>query len=121
MSELNPEGMNQVMGELYALNDELLLEEAQQVCSDFKSWLTNKFTVTDQQMEYLDGVPEKVLFMWGAQLAALLVARTQIEIFGPPQTFRTKQTDMESQSKIRHIPGQPPQVEMSASIEFIQP
>lgn len=103
------------------LNDAELIEEAQQVCEDLKGWLAQKFSVSADQQEYLDGVPDRVLFIWGAQLAGLLAARAQFEFIGSPRSFRTKQTDIKCEGRVRHIPDDSPFMDMAATVEFIQP
>ena len=106
MQPLTPDGINIKKDELYALPDEELLLQARAICHDLSAWLETHFTVSTQQSDYLAGIPEKVLFGWGAQLAAVVISRGDLELdmIPPNDPRRTKQTDINCSGFIHYNP-----------------
>ena len=120
MNTFNESGVTNLKNELYGLPDEDLITEGKAMVAGFRDWLESKFDFTDGQMDYLDEIDPRVMTIWSAKLAAVAVARGPIElIFNfTPETYRTKQTDIESGGSTTHIPSGPPVISESAVISF---
>lgn len=93
MEQLSQQGIQQKINALYNLSDTDLMEEAKKMCADFMAWLNDNFELTPEQELYFKGVPETLLFGWGAQFAGLIITRGAInlDVSDPPETRRTKQ------------------------------
>ncbi|MCX2680968.1 hypothetical protein OOZ15_13525 [Galbibacter sp. EGI 63066] len=106
MEPLTPDGITIKKDELYALSDNELIEQARAICHDLKAWIEDHFTLSPQQSDYLGGIPGRVLFGWGAQLAAIVISRGDLELDMAPHNDpkRTKQTDIFCSGFIHYEP-----------------
>lgn len=50
---LQPEGLQHLLAQLYALPDTALLLEAAAIAADFRTWITNHFVLSTQQLIFL--------------------------------------------------------------------
>ncbi|MFC4872101.1 hypothetical protein [Negadavirga shengliensis] len=107
MYPLTEQGVIQKQNDLNNLSDEQLLTEAKSMCSDFKNWLSNNFDLLPNEVDYLNTVPENVLFGWGAQLGVIVICRGDLEVeFPPHDPQRTKQVDVSNKdSLVSYKPG----------------
>ena len=75
---LTPIDVDAFLEELYGLSDSDLLLEANSVATDFSSWLSAKFVLTTDEINYLDTYSEKVNKFHGYLFAAAFLSRGQI-------------------------------------------
>lgn len=120
---MTTEGVEQLKEELYALPDDELVWEAKSLAHDFRGWLENRFGLSPEQSEYLDGVPARVLGLWGFQAAFALLGRGNLIVKLPPrkQTYRTKQTNFFVTGHANHDPGAPPSIEVEGNLDYVIP
>ncbi|CDS92082.1 hypothetical protein BN1088_1430486 [Sphingobacterium sp. PM2-P1-29] len=94
---LTPIDVDAYLEELYGRSDSDLLLEANSVATDFSSWLSAKFVLTTDEINYLDTYSEKVNKFYGYLFAAAFLSRGPI-IFPAlplnPAPRRIKETRM---------------------------
>lgn len=94
---LNPINVAALQEELYGLFDSDLLLEAQAVAANFSTWLTSKFALTPEELNYIDTYSEKVNKLYGYLFAAAFLTRGPITfpaIPVNPAPRRIKETRM---------------------------
>lgn len=92
---LTPEDVAAELDVLYTLSDSALLLEADAVANDFSSWLTNKFALSPEEINYINTYPDKVNKFYGYIFAAAFLTRGPImfpAIPANPAPRRIKET-----------------------------
>lgn len=76
-------GVDQKLTELYSLSDPLLQEQADSIKSDFRSWLTDAFDFSPEQLSYLNGMDLAWLDQAGANAAQGIIYRLPVILYPP--------------------------------------
>jgi len=75
-----PAGVQQKQTELYQLSDDLLAEQADQIRSDFRTWLNNNFILDTDQQSYLSGIDDRFIQISSQETAFAVQNRLSITI-----------------------------------------
>ena len=78
-----PAGVELKIDELYALSDPLLEEQAEAAKSDFPTWLSDNFSFTDPQSDYLGDIATEFTTALGYQFSVALGNRLPITLMEP--------------------------------------
>ncbi|WP_277014286.1 hypothetical protein [Flavobacterium lindanitolerans] len=74
----SPEGVQDLLAELYALPDPDLAIEANAISSDFKLWIADKFILSAGQLSYLNAISNGVTDYYGQQCSFCFGNRLEI-------------------------------------------
>ncbi len=77
---LTPAGVQQKQEELYALNDQALLDQARLIGCEFRQWLQANFELNAEQQSYFNNMPENYSTALGYQLASTVIGRSPIHL-----------------------------------------
>lgn len=58
-NEFSPEGLSELLGQLYALPDVHLQYEAAALIANFRDWLSRNFNFSDQQLVFLNDLNDE--------------------------------------------------------------
>ncbi len=74
----SPQGVQDLLTELYALPDPDLAIEGDAIASDFKSWIAANFDLTTEQLSYLDAMDDNATDYYGQQCSFCFGNRLEI-------------------------------------------
>src|SRR5690606_5810465 len=81
-----PEGVQSKLAQLYALSDELLSIEANEIELDFVEWMKDNFDLSTDQQDFLDNINEDAINYYGSQCALCFRHRLDIILIYPNPT-----------------------------------
>jgi len=93
---LSPQGLQELLAQLYQLPDSELSLEAASAAADFKTWLAEKFELGQSQLDYLDAVGTQFIANAAEQVRYFLAARKPIVLTKeqqPEGTQRSSEAD----------------------------
>jgi hypothetical protein len=79
----SPQGVQDLLDQLYALPDPDLAVEADAIANNFKSWMASHFSFTVAQLAYLDDISNTVTNYYGQQCSFGFNNRLQINLNYP--------------------------------------
>ncbi len=74
----SPQGVQDLLTELYALPDPDLAIQADAISSDFKTWIAENFDLTTEQISYLNAMDDNATDYYGQQCSFCFDNRLQI-------------------------------------------
>lgn len=83
-----PEGVQELLQDLYQLPDAELQQEAELVQADFITWVSAHFQLDANQLAFLNGIAEPTLFLMAAQVAFAMYSRLPITLIKPEVSVR---------------------------------
>lgn len=78
-----PSGVQDKLTQLYALPDELLSIEANEIELDFVDWMKDNFDLSTDQQDFLDNINEDAINYYGSQCALCFRHRLEIILIYP--------------------------------------
>lgn len=107
---LTPNGVAQLLADLYALPSTELMAKAKAVKTDFKKFVADNFTLSDAQKTYLDGLNDQVSEYFGDQCWFCFLYKLKVSFVypDPPTAAYSKYVEGKSSTKVRAgLAGEP--------------
>ncbi len=107
---LTPNGVAQLLSDLYKLPSAELLAKATAVKTDFKRFVTDNFTLSDAQKTYLAGLNDQAAECFGDQCWFCFLYKLKITLVypDPPTPAYSKYVESKSNAKVKAgIVGEP--------------
>jgi len=76
--EFSPEGLSELLGQLYALPDAQLQQEAAGVMANFRKWLSGNFNLAESQLIFLNELSDEFVGMAAAKSSYFIQNRLPI-------------------------------------------
>jgi hypothetical protein len=124
-------GLQQLLQELYLLNNAQLQEEVLQIQTDLRQWLKDHFILNSSQEEDLDGIDETFMQESSEQLAYFVHNRLPVSLFKaePPMALAGEKKDrgklyrneQKMASAYNSTLGNSQSQTLSFSIEYLMP
>lgn len=100
-------GVSAKIDELYTLSDGDLNTQAGLIRSDFRSWISNNFTLDTNQASYLTGIDGRFLTHAGTVTATAVQGRLPVYLIFPPppsDPFSSKYIQVSDDTVPKHDP-----------------
>lgn len=92
---------------LYALDPEVIAQEADDAEYNFKAWVNDRFELSAGQAAYLDGLDETLTARWGENVAFFVLHRLPIELAKPEESPEAKSSKLIlSEEELQTLQGQ---------------
>ena len=124
-------GLQQLLQELYLLNNPQLQEEVLQIQTDLRQWLKDHFILTGPQLEDLDGIDDVFMQDSSAQLAYFVLNRLPVTLYkaeAPLANLRDKKdrgklyrNEQKTANAYNSTLGNSQTQTLSFSIEYLMP
>ena len=103
---LTPNGVNQLLTDLYALPPSQLSVKATAVKADFRRFVTDNFILSNDQKTYLNGLNDQVVEYFGDQCWFCFLYKLKITLVypDPPTPAYTKYVEAKSSAKLTVAP-----------------
>ena len=100
---LTPNGVAQLLTDLYALSPSQLLLQATAVKADFKKFVADNFTLSTDQKEYLNGLNNQAAEYFGDQCWFCFQYKLKVTLVypDPPTAAYSKYVETKSTAKLK--------------------
>ncbi len=79
----SPVGVEDKLNELYALPDQALALQAEDISANFKKWIKASFELDEQQTKFLNAMNDEVTTYYGQQCSLCFLNRLDISLVYP--------------------------------------
>ncbi|WP_294273708.1 hypothetical protein [uncultured Chryseobacterium sp.] len=104
-----PDGVQQKQDEIYSLSPDEIAQVAHSVANETVNWITENFTMSDEQAAYLESLPQQDLRIMGWGLASAIIGKLPISMQDPTPppsaTAAKKSKEVEIDIHTEHNPN----------------
>ncbi|UKB78571.1 hypothetical protein [Chryseobacterium sp. MEBOG07] len=79
----SPLGVDTILNQLYGLTNAALSTQAKAIKLDFKGWMKDHFTLTENQLTFLAAIKEEASVYYGEQCSFCFLHRLEIKLVSP--------------------------------------